>query len=229
MSQPDAVVVGSGPNGLAAAIVMAEAGRAVTVFEAEPAVGGGMRSAALTLPGFVHDVCSAVHPLARGSPFFRRLPLAACGLEWIEPPTMLAHPFDDGTCGSVYRSVAQTADALGRDNGAYRDMVGSLVDAWPLVERSVLGPLTWPSHPFALARFGLRALRPAEGLSRHAFGEARTRALFAGICAHGMLPLDRRPSAAVGLVLAAMAHVSGWVLPRGGAQQLANALAAHLR
>src|SRR5204863_6783511 len=141
MRQPDAVIVGSGPNGLAAAIVIAQTGRKVVVFEAEPVIGGGVRSAQLTLPGFVHDICSAVHPFARVSPFFRTLPLEAYGLEWIEPPAMLAHPFDDGSCSLVFRSVAQTAAGLRGDAAAYRDLVGSIVDAWPRIEASVLGPL----------------------------------------------------------------------------------------
>src|ERR1041384_4779185 len=143
---PDAVVVGSGPNGLSAAIELARNGLRVHVQEAEPVIGGGTRSAALTLPGFVHDVCSAVHPFARASPFFRTLPLDTYGLEWIEPPAMLAHPFDDGGCSMIYRSVEQTAAGLGRDAAAYRRLVGSIVDAWPHIERSVLGPVRWPAH-----------------------------------------------------------------------------------
>ena len=229
MTQPDAVVVGSGPNGLAAAIVIAETGRKVIVFEAEPAIGGGVRSEELTLPGFVHDTCSAIHPFAAASPFFRTLPLASHGLEWIEPAAMLAHPFDDGTCTLVHRSVERTAAGLDGDGRAYTGLIGSIVEAWPRIEESVLGPLRWPRHPYDLARFGLRALRSSEGLARRTFASHRTQALFAGIAAHGMLPLDRPPTAAFGLVLGAMAHVAGWVLPRGGAQHLSNALAAHLQ
>src|SRR5437867_7879067 len=228
MSQADAFVVGSGPNGLAAAIVIAQTGRKVTVFEAESTVGGGARSAELTLPGFVHDVCSAVHPFARASPFFRTLPLDAYGLEWVEPPAMLAHPFDDGSCSLIYRSVAQTSAGLDRDAAAYRSLIGTIVDEWPQLEDSVLGPLRWPRHPWTLGRFALRALRSAGGLTRTAFADPRTRALFAGLAAHGMLPLDRMPTAAFGLVLGVMAHVAGWVMPRGGAQGLSNALAAQL-
>jgi phytoene dehydrogenase-like protein len=229
MNNPDAVVVGSGPNGLAAAIAIARAGRKVVVYEAEPSVGGGARSAELTLPGFVHDVCSAVHPFARASPFFRTLPLEAYGLEWIEPPAMLAHPFDDGSCSMVYRSIEQTVAHLSGDKGAYRRLFGAIVDAWPRLERSVLGPLCWPRHPSSFVPFAIHALRSADGLSRRMFSGTRTRSLFAGIAAHGMLPLDRVPTAAFGLVLGAMAHVAGWVIPRGGAQKLSDALAAHLR
>lgn len=229
MSQLDAVVVGSGPNGLAAAIVLARAGRTVLVFEAEPSIGGGARSAELTLPGFVHDICSAVHPFARASPAFRDLPLANYGLEWIEPPAMLAHPFDDGSCSLVYRSVERTADGLGCDGRSYQDVVGRIVDVWPKIETAVLGPPRWPQHPLAVGRFGLQALRSAESLTRQVFAHEHTRALFAGICAHGMLPLDQRPTAAFGLVLNAMAHVSGWVIPRGGAQRLSHALVEHLK
>jgi phytoene dehydrogenase-like protein len=228
MSQIDAVVVGSGPNGLAAAIVIAQTGRKVIVYEAAPAIGGGMRSDELTLPGFVHDVCSASHPLALASPLFRTLPLAQFGLEWIEPPIVLAHPLDEGPPAVVHRSIERTASLLGADERAYRQLVGAVVDAWPRIETAVLGPLRWPAHPVALARFGLHALASAEGAVR-GFSTERARALFAGIAAHSMLPLDRRPSAAAGLVLGALAHAVGWPLPRGGSQRLADALAGYLR
>src|SRR3954468_14460572 len=215
MSAIDAVVVGSGPNGLAAAIAIAQTGRKVIVFEAEQTIGGGVRSAELTLPGFVHDVCSAIHPFAIGSPFFRTLPLASHGLEWIEPAAMLAHPLDGGACGIVHRSVDRTAAGLHADGPAYRHLIGSIVEAWPRLEASGLGPLRWPNHPFDLARFGLSAMRSAESLARSTFKGEPARALFAGIAAHGMLPLDRVPSGAIGLALNVMAHTAGWVLPRG--------------
>jgi phytoene dehydrogenase-like protein len=224
--QPDAIVVGSGPNGLSAAITLAQAGRRVVVFEAQPTIGGGTRSAELTLPGFVHDICSAVHALAVISPFFRTLPLAQYGLEWVEPPAMLTHPLDSGPCGIVHRSVDRTVADAGEDGAAYRTLVGNVVDSWPRLERSILGPLQWPSHPLTLARFGLSAIRSADRVVR-AFPTERGRAVFGGIAAHGMLPLEDRPTAAFGLFLAATAHLAGWVFPRGGSQRIADALASH--
>ncbi len=229
MSRPDALVVGSGPNGLAAAIAIAQTGRSVIVFEAADAIGGGCRSAELTLPGFVHDVCSAVHPFAVVSPFFRSLPLAAHGLEWTAPPVMLAHPLDGRPAVCLYGSVDRTAGALGDDGAAYRRLFGPLVESWPKIVDAVLGPLRWPRHPLALARFGIRALQPAASLARRTFSGAPARALFAGIAGHSMIPLEQPPTAGVALALTLAAHVGGWCLPRGGAQRLADALAAHLR
>lgn len=230
MAAPDAIIVGAGPNGLSAAILLARAGCKVAVYEAQHAIGGGCRSAELTLPGFVHDVCSAVYPTAVASPFFRTLPLADHGLEWMHPPAMLAHPFDDGTPPAIAeRSAVETAAALAPDGAAYERLVGSVASSWPLLEDAVLGPPRLPRHPFALARFGLSALQTAERLSMQRFSTPRARALFAGLCAHGMLPLDAVPSGAIGLVLAALMHAAGWPFPRGGAQRLADALASYLQ
>jgi phytoene dehydrogenase-like protein len=229
MARPDAIVVGAGPNGLAAAIVIARTGRHVMLFEANETVGGGCRSAALTLPGFMHDTCSAVQPFAAGSPLFRSLPLAAHGLEWVAPPVMLAHPFSDGRVAAIYRSIEQTVDALDEDGAAYQNLIGPIVEAWPRLEESVLGPLRWPRYPFALARFGLKALQPAATLAHRSFTSARARALLAGIAAHSMLPLETRPTAGVALALTVMAHVAGWVFVRGGSQRLSDALASYFR
>jgi phytoene dehydrogenase-like protein len=226
---PDAIVIGAGPNGLAAAIVLARAGRSVTVYEAADTIGGGCRSAELTLPGFAHDVCSAIHPMAAGSPFFRTLPLSEYGLEWVEPSAMIAHPFDDARPAIVERSLTDTALGLGIDDAAYRRLMRPIVDAWPLLEPTVLGPLRWPQHPLAVARFGLRALQPAQTLATRTFKGSRARGLLAGIAAHTMVPLDHPPTGAVALVLGTMAHTAGWVFPRGGAQRLSDALAAYLR
>ncbi len=225
----DAVIVGAGPNGLAAAITIARTGRKVIVFEAADTLGGGCRSAALTLPGFVHDVCSAVHPFAVLSPFFRSLPLATHGLDWIVPPVMVAHPLDDGAAICLHPEVGRTAAALGGDGDAYRRLFEPMVGSSSTIVASVLDPLQWPDQPLALARFGITALQPAARLSRRVFSGEPARALFAGIAAHSMMPLEKRPTAGVAVALGLAAHLGAWCLPRGGAQAVADALAAHLR
>jgi phytoene dehydrogenase-like protein len=226
---PDAIVVGAGPNGLAAAIELARAGLSVRVLEAAETVGGGARSAELTLPGFMHDVCSAIHPLGVASPFFRTLPLAEHGLEWIEPPAALAHPFDDGTAALLERSPEAAMRDLGGDEARWRRLFAPLArDAEPLLE-DVLAPLHVPAHPLMLARFGARAALPATALARLSLRGAKARGLFAGLAAHSMLPLERSPSAAFGLVLGLLGHGVGWPFPRGGSQRLSDALASYLR
>jgi phytoene dehydrogenase-like protein len=221
-------VVGSGPNGLAAAITLARAGRSVLVLEAANTVGGGVRSAELTLPGFLHDVCSAVHPLAASSPCFRELPLADHGLELVHPPAPLAHPLDDGTAVMLERSVDETAAGLGSDAEAYRKLMAPLVERGDLLEPFLLGPGPFPRHPLAAARFAVLGLRSAVGLASRFEGE-RARALFAGLAAHSMLNLYRMPTASFGLVLGLLAHRHGWPVVRGGSQNLADALASYLR
>lgn len=228
-SRLDAVIVGAGPNGLAAAITLARAGKRVRVIEARSTVGGAMRSAALTLPGFVHDTCSAVFPLAQASPFFRDLTLAEHGLHWIQPTYPLAHPFDNGGVALVQRSVHATASALGDDARAWHGLFGPLANDAERIARSVLGPLRWPRHPLALGRFGLLGLRSSLSLLEATFAGREARALFAGLAAHANLPLEQRGSAAFGLFLGLLAHSVGWPLPRGGAQSVAEALASCLR
>ncbi|MCC7354550.1 MAG: NAD(P)/FAD-dependent oxidoreductase [Anaerolineae bacterium] len=225
----DAVVVGSGPNGLAAAITLALGGCSVIVLEAKETIGGGSRSAELTLPGFIHDVCSTAHPLAVASPFFRTLPLAEHGLEWVQPPAPLAHPFDDGTASVLERSIEATGETLGPDAQAYRRLLEPLVAGWDDLAADLLGPLRVPRHPFLLARFGLHAIRPARGLAQSLFTGERARAFFGGMSGHSMMPLEQPLTAAFGLVLGASGHAVGWPVARGGSQKIADALASYLR
>jgi phytoene dehydrogenase-like protein len=225
----DAVVVGSGPNGLAAAVKLAQAGLSVAVFESRATVGGGAYTAELTLPGFRHDVFSAVHPLTVASPFLRTLPLAEHGLEWIHSPAPLAHPLDDGTAVLLERSVEATARNLERDARSYKKLVEPLVGHWDDLAGDMLRPLSFPRHPLLFSRFGLRAIRSASGLAETAFAGPRARALFAGLGAHSIMPLDRLGSAAIGLVMCVTAHAVGWPIAKGGSQRIAEALAAYLR
>ena len=225
-----AVVVGSGPNGLAAAVTLAQAGCSVLVLEANSTIGGGARSAELTLPGFVHDVCSAVHPLAAGSPFFKTLPLERFGLTWIQPRIPLAHPLDNGTAACLYRDIDETAERLGADARNYRRLMRPLARNWEKLAIEFLQPmLHFPRHPLALARFGIPALLPATLLTKTAFKHEPARGLFGGIAAHSFLPLESVVSAAFGFVLGIAGHAVGWPIPRRGSQTIANALANYLR
>ena len=225
-----ATVIGSGPNGLAAAIVLAQAGLDVDVREAATELGGGARSAELTLPGFVHDLGSAVHPMALSSPFFSALPLADHGLRWLWPPAAMAHPFDDGTAATLERGVAETAEQFGPDSDAYCKLYGPLVRDWPLLAPEVLRPsLGIPGHPLLLARFGVRAIQPATVLARSSFRKMRARAFFAGLSAHSVLKLEAPLSSAFSLILGVTGHAVGWPIPEGGAQKISNALARILR
>ena len=227
--QYDAIVVGAGPNGLAAAIEFATRGKSVCVYEANETVGGSARSAALTLPGFVHDICSAVHPLAVGSPFFKSLSLSEYGLGFVYPPAELAHPFDDGTAILLHRSVEKTSEQLGADARSYRRLLEPLVQDWENLAPELLGPIRFPHHPFAMTRFGLNAIRSAAGFVKSRFSEERTRTFFAGVVAHSCLSLDRLGTTAFGLVLLTLGHAVGWPIPRGGTQKISDALAAHLK
>jgi phytoene dehydrogenase-like protein len=227
-AQYDAVVVGSGPNGLAAAITIARAGRSVLVLEAKDSIGGSTRSAELTLPGFVHDVCSAVHPLGIASPFFCSLPLADHGLKWIQPAAPLAHPLDDGSAVIVERSAEATAANLRVDQKAYVELMQPLVSRWQEVLPLLLGPTATLAHPITAARFGWYGMRSASRLARRFRGE-RARAVFAGYGAHSMLPLDRLPSGGFGLLLGLTAHAAGWPIAAGGSQTVAKALGSYLK
>lgn len=225
----DAVVVGSGPNGLAAAIRLQSQGLDVLLIEAHDTVGGGMRTQELTEPGFHHDICSAIHPLGVASPYFRTLPLHEHGLEWIFPPTDIAHPMDEGRTITLQRSIEATATQFGTDSEAYLRLFGPIAENWEKLAGDILGPLRLPRHPWILSRFGLQALQPATVLARRTFRDPGARALFAGLAAHSMLPLDSMATSAIGLVLGALAHTSGWPLPRGGSQKIADALASYFR
>ena len=225
----DAIIVGAGPNGLAAAIVLAAAGKSVRMLEAESRIGGGTRSQALTLPGFIHDVCSSVLPLAHASPFFRTLPLAEYGLTYDHPPIPLAHPLDDGSAAVLDRSVAVTASGLDRDGPAYRHLMEPIVRHAELLTRQFLGPPRPSAHLVTLARFGFPALRSAAALAAGRFRSPQGRALFVGLGAHSMLSLRRPATASFGLVLAAAGHAYGWPFARGGSQRVADALASLLR
>lgn len=222
----DAIVVGSGPNGLAAAITIQQAGLSVLLAEAKEVIGGGLRSAELTLPGFVHDICSAIHPLAAGSPFFKTLPLKQHGLEFIYPAIAAAHPFDNGTATALYKELQQTAQGLGKDEQSYLKLMKPLVKDWPGLAVDVLGPLRFPKHPLNMARFGLKALTSATQLAKR-FRTKEARGLWAGMAAHSIQPLSNVATSAIGLVLMIAGHSGGWPVAKGGSSAIANALASY--
>lgn len=225
----DAIVVGAGPNGLAAAITLARAGKSVVVLEAKDTIGGGARTGELTLPGFRHDICSAIHPLGIASPFFRSLPLADLGFEWVFPTAALAHPLDDGSAVMLTRLEAGMIAGAGKDEIPYRRLMQPFVDNWDALLEDILGPLPLPPrHPFLLARFGLNAIQSAQHLAESRFEGERAKAIFAGLAAHSMLPLERSPSASFGLVLGTLAHAVGWPIPKGGSQGIVDAMARYL-
>jgi phytoene dehydrogenase-like protein len=224
-----AVVIGAGPNGLAAAIVLAQAGMRVEVFEAEPQPGGGARTLPLTLPGFQHDFGSAVHPMALASPFFSTLPLSDYRLEWIQPSAPLAHPLDDGTAVILERDLGEAAAALGQDGKQWRRMFGPFAERWSQLAPEVLRPVSlFPRHPFLMSRLGLLGFPSASTVAHFWFRDARTKALFAGLAAHSILSLEEPLSSAFGIMLGATAHAVGWPIPKGGAQSITNALCRYL-
>lgn len=224
LPQTDAIVVGSGPNGLTAAIRLAQAGWSVLVVEGSQIAGGGVRSAGLTLPGFIHDVCSSVYPLGVGSPFFRSLPLDQHGLQWAFPGAALAHPLDDGSAAVLHSSLKETAATLGDDARNYLRLLEPFVAHWQDLLGDILAPPRIPHHPFLFAKFGKQAIRSATGLANSRFKTERARAFFAGMAAHSILPLENLSTSGVGLMLAILGHAVGWPFARGGAQQFTNAL-----
>ena len=229
MKHVDAIVVGAGPNGLSAAIELARAGRSVHVIERAPEIGGGTRTSELTLPGFRHDVCSAVHPLVVGSPYLSTLGLERYGLEFDYPAVECAHPLDDGTAVALGRSIAETAQGLGVDGAAYDSLVGPFAREWDRLAEFVLGPpVRVPRHPLLVARFGRAGIRSAQRIATASFDGPRARALFAGMAAHSFRPLDASATAAFALVLLALGHTAGWPVARGGSAAITTAMRRHL-
>ncbi|MBK1442480.1 NAD(P)/FAD-dependent oxidoreductase [Parapedobacter sp. ISTM3] len=224
----DAIVIGSGPNGLAAAITLQKSGLSVLLVEGAATLGGGLRTSELTLPGYYHDVCSAVHPMAAASPFFNALPLEAHGLEYIHPPVLAGHPFDDGTAAVLKTSLDETANLLGRDGAQYRRFFEPLLRLWPTIVNDVLGPLRAPGDAIGLARFGVKAMPSARYIAR-IFHTAAAKGLWAGMAAHSLQPLSRLTTSAIGVVLTVNGHLTGWPIAKGGSQRIAEALASYFR
>ncbi len=226
----DAVIVGSGPNGMAAAVELSRNGKSVLVIEGRDTLGGGTRTQQLTLPGFQHDVCSSVHPLGIGSPWFRAVPLQDYGLEWVIPPLGMAHPFDDGSAAVLSQDLQRTKESLGQDGMAYLKLMEPLVRDWQEILEEFLGPLPFPpKHPIVMARFGLTALRSARGLVESRFQGERARAFFSGMAGHAIQPMENPITASFGLMLGALGHVLGWPFARGGSKMITAALEAYLK
>ena len=228
MENFDAVIIGSGPNGLAAAVHLARNGWKTLVLEAADTPGGGTRTKEITLPGFRHDICSAVHPMGVASPFFQSLDLEANGVRWIHPQTPLAHPLEDGRAAVLHRDLEETARGLGDDGVRYRNVFAPLVKNFPSLVGDALAPLKLPKHPLLMTRFGLNAAKPATWFA-NGFRSDEARALFAGNAAHGVMPLTKLMSSAIGLMLQTCAHAGGWPIPRGGSQSIADALVRILK
>jgi phytoene dehydrogenase-like protein len=225
----DAIVIGSGPNGLAAAIAIAQQKRSVLVLEAQPTLGGGARTAELTLPGYQHDICSAIHPMALASPFLSSLPLADFGLQWIHPPAPLAHPIDDRSAAVLERDLDATVAGLGSDGPAYRRLMHHLTTHSQSLFAEALGPLRFPLHPLLMAKFGLLAIRSAQSLANAYFKQPAAKALIAGLAGHSVLPLQAPLSAAVAIMLGIAGHAVGWPVARGGSQSITNAMVSYLK
>ncbi|MCH8330182.1 MAG: NAD(P)/FAD-dependent oxidoreductase [Bacteroidetes bacterium] len=223
-SDLDAIIVGSGPNGLAAAITMAMQDLNVAIYEAHDTIGGGMRTKELTLPGFLHDVCSSIHPTGVGSPFMKSIPLGKYGLEWVYPEASLAHPLDDGPPALLVNSIEETAGSLRQDIHRYIKLIKPLVDDWNELAPHLLGPLSLNVNLIKMGRFGIQALQPASIFARNSFKGEMGRGFFAGLAAHSILPLDKISTAAIGIVLNILGHDPGWPMPKGGAQEIANAM-----
>lgn len=226
----DVTIIGSGPNGLSAAIRLAQAGQSVLVLEGHETIGGGTRSGELTLPGYTHDICSAIHPLGLASPFLRTLPLQKYGLAWVHPEVPFAHALAPESSILIHQDLNTTAEALGHDGRAWKKLFAPFVENWQALMDDFLGPLPLPpKHPFLMTRFGLTAIQSATGLARRTFRGARARAAFGGMAAHSMMPLEWLTLGGFGMMLGILAHAVGWPMARGGSQQIANAMAAYFQ
>lgn len=225
----DAVIVGSGPNGLSAGILLAQQGLKVKIIEAEESIGGGTRTKELTEPGFLHDVCSAVHPTGIGSPFFRTLPLTDYGLEWIHPKFPVAHPLENGDAIIASQSLEKTLERMGKDGKNYKSLIKSFVEGWDYLSDDLFAPVRVPNNPLSMARFGWFGMLSAKLLSNSMFDTPQVKAYFAGLAAHSIIPLENSFTASFGLVLATAIHSVGWPIAKGGSASITNALAGYFK